>query len=184
MQYCKRYGIREFTDDPNCLLRLALKRTTTPLRLDDGTRIVPGDPVGELHLWNDHVPRYPPGGPTLGWASRAHSLVVYSLSLLVDYVESDAQWRRVQAFYVDVPISPKRPFDSVRRVSLRYGFEPALQRQTFWRSVRGIIESLLLGGLAYAYNPVATHRRRFLRHRQRAWIGRTTLLQRYGARGP
>ena len=52
------YQIREFTDDPNCLLRLAIKQAGTPLRLSDGTRIMPGDPIGELHLWNDHVPPF------------------------------------------------------------------------------------------------------------------------------
>ena len=49
------YRIREFTDDPNCLLRLAMKPASTPLSLSDGTMIMPGDPVGELHLWNDHL---------------------------------------------------------------------------------------------------------------------------------
>jgi hypothetical protein len=57
------------------------------------------------------------------------------------------------------------------------------RRRTVWRSVRDVIESLLLGGLAYAYNPAASHRQRFLRHRQRIWIGRTTLIRLYGARG-
>jgi hypothetical protein len=51
------YQIREFTDDPNRVLRLAIKQAVTPLSLSDGTGIMPGDPVGELHLWNDHVPR-------------------------------------------------------------------------------------------------------------------------------
>jgi hypothetical protein len=58
------YQIREFTDDPNRVLRLAIKQAVTPLSLSDGTGIMPGDPVGELHLWNDHVPRFPSGGPT------------------------------------------------------------------------------------------------------------------------
>jgi YkoP domain len=177
------YRIREFTDDPNCLLRLAMKRASTSLSLSEGTRIMPGDPVGELHLWNDHVPHFPSGGPTLGWARRAHDLVVHSLSLLADHVENEPEWQGVQAFYADVPISPKRSPASVRRVSLRYGFEPALRRRTVWRSIHDVIESLLLGGLAYAYNPAASHRQEFLRHRQRTWISRVTLIRLYGARG-
>ena len=107
------YRIREFTDDPNCLLRLAMKQASTPLSLSDGTRIMPGDPVGELHLWNDHVPHFPSGGPTLGWARRAHALMVHSLSLLADHVATQPEWQGVQAFYADVPISPKRSLASV-----------------------------------------------------------------------
>ena len=177
------YRIREFTDDPNCLLRLAMKQASTPLSLSDGTRIMPGDPVGELHLWNDHLLHFPSGGPTLGWARRAHALMVHSLSLLADHVATQPEWQGVQAFYADAPISPKRSPASVRAVSRRYGFEPALRRRTVWRSVHDVIESLLLGGLAYAYNPAASHRQKFLRHRQRIWIGRTTLIRLYGARG-
>jgi hypothetical protein len=177
------YRIREFTNDPGCLLRLAVKRASAPLTLSDGTRIMLGDPVGELHLWNDHLLYFPSGGPTLGWARRAHASMVHSLSLLADHVQNAPEWQRVQAFYADVPISPKRSLASVRRVSQRYGFEPALRRRTVWRSVHDVIESLLLGGLAYAYNPAASHRQKFLRHRQRIWIGRTTLIRLYGARG-
>jgi hypothetical protein len=177
------YRIREFTDDPGCLLRLAIKQAFTSLSLGDGTSIMPGDPVGELHLWNDHVPHFPPGGPTLGWARRAHASMVHSLSLLADHVQNSPEWQRVKAFYADVPISPKRSTASVQRVSRRYGFEPALRRRTVWRSVHNVIESLLLGGLAYAYNPAASHRQKFLRQRQRIWIGRTTLIRLYGATG-
>jgi hypothetical protein len=101
------YRISEFTDDPSCILRLAMKLSSTPLKLNDDTRIMPGDPVGEFHLWNDHVPRFPPGGPTLGWARQAHRLVVHSLSLLADHVENGPEWQQVRAFYADVPISSK-----------------------------------------------------------------------------
>ena len=141
------YRIREFTDDPNCLLLLAMKQASTPLSLSDGTRIMPGDPIGELHLWNDHLPRFPSGGPTLGWARRAHALMVHSLSLLADHVATEPEWQGAAAFYAEVPISPKRSPASVRAVSQTYGFEPTLWRRTVWRSVHDVIESLLLGGL-------------------------------------
>jgi hypothetical protein len=52
------------------------------------------------------------------------------------------------------------------------GFKPALRRWTVWRSVHEFIESRRLGGLAYAYHPAASHRKKSLRHRQRIWIGR------------
>jgi YkoP-like protein len=172
------YRINEFIDDPDCLLRLAMKQASILLSLSDGTRIMPGDPVGELHLWNDHLLHFPSGGPTLGWARRTHTLMVHSLSLLADHVATEQEWKGVQAFYADVPISPKRSPASVRAVCRRYGFEPALRHRIVWRSVHEVFESLLLCGLVYAHN---RHRQKFLRHRQRIWIGRTTLIRRYGA---
>ena len=92
------YRIREFTDDPNCLLRLAIKQASTPLNLSDGTRIMLGDPVGELHLWNDHVLHFPSGGPTLGWSRRAHALMVHSLSLLADHAATSRSGRECKPF--------------------------------------------------------------------------------------
>ena len=97
------YRIREFTDDPNCLLRLAMKQASTLLSLSDGTRIMLGDPVGELHLWNDHVPHFPSGGPTLGWARRVHALMVHSLSLLADHVAPNRSGRECQPFMPTLP---------------------------------------------------------------------------------
>jgi hypothetical protein len=134
---------------------------------------MPGDLVGGLHLWNEHLPRFPSGGPTLGWARRAHALMVHSLSLLADHVA----WERQ-------PLCRGSDFLEAITGLGAGGFEPALWRRTVWRSVHDVIESLLLGGLAYAYNSAASHRQRFLRHRQRIWIGRTTLIRLYGATGP
>jgi YkoP domain len=180
---CRIYRIEEFTDDRDCLIRLATKRASTPIALSDGTRVLAGGLVGELHLWNRQVPRFASSGPTIGWARRAHRLMVYSLSRLADYVEHVPEMRRLQAFYADVPISPKQSMASVQRMAMRYGFELFPQRQTMWRFVHDPIESLLLRGLAYAFNPLALRRQAFLRRRQRIWIGRATLMLRYGAKG-
>lgn len=180
---CHVYRINEFVDDPDCLLRLAIRRAPAELSLRDGTRVVLGDPVGELHLWNDHLPHFPTSGPTLGWARRVHNLMVHSLSLLANFVASEPEWQSLQAFYADVPISPRRSLASVRRASLRYGFEPELRHPTFWRSFCDALESLLLGSLAYAYNPPSLGRQAFLRHRQRIWNARPTLIRLYGATG-
>jgi YkoP domain len=180
---CRIYQIEEFTDDADCLIRLTIRHASTPIALSDGARIFTGDLVGELHLWNMHVPIFAFGGPTIGWARRAHRLMVHSLSRLADHVEHVTEMQQVRAFYADVPISPKQSMASVQRMAARYGFELLPQRQTMWNSIHGCLESLLLRGLAYAYNPVALRRQKFLRRRQRIWIGRATLILRYGTKG-
>jgi hypothetical protein len=173
------YRVEEFVDDPDCLLRLAKKRTSAAIFLDDGTDIMPGDPVGELHLWNAHLPRFGSAGPTLGWASQAHRLMTRSMRLLAEHVGRDPGWLQVQAFYADVPISALRPVAVIRRAAHRYGLEIVPVRQAFWRPVLEALESILLWGLAYAYNRRALRRRNFLWRRQRLWIGRATLLRLY-----
>src|SRR5947207_5343876 len=64
------YGIQELTDDPQCVLRIGPMPARMPVLLADGTEIREGEPVGALHLWNEHVPRYTGNGPTLAWARR------------------------------------------------------------------------------------------------------------------
>ncbi len=133
------YRIEEFTDDPNCLLRIAKKNASRAVSLRDGTEVRRGDVVGELHLWNAHLPRFTRSGPTLGWARRAHRLMVRSLSLLADHVQHHPTWQRVQAFYADVPTSAKRPLAVIDRAASRYGFAAVLQRRTFWRRTHEVI---------------------------------------------
>ncbi|MGH7212294.1 MAG: hypothetical protein ACREF1_12645, partial [Acetobacteraceae bacterium] len=62
------YGVREFTDDPACLLRLALAPAPHAVTLSDGTRVEAGETVAILHIWNEHIPRFRRGGPDMGWA--------------------------------------------------------------------------------------------------------------------
>src|SRR5439155_7900751 len=61
------YDIRNFTDDPQCVLRVGPMPAHMPVSLSDGTEIRKGELVGALHLWNEHVPRYSGSGPTLAW---------------------------------------------------------------------------------------------------------------------
>jgi hypothetical protein len=70
--------VYEFTGDPECLLRLQLIKA--PHRLDLRNRSIPaGEDLLEIHLWNEHLPPLPPGGPDLVWALRAYRMFVRSL---------------------------------------------------------------------------------------------------------
>src|SRR5258707_11850231 len=92
------YGIRDFTDDPQCVLRIGSMPAPVPVSLSDGTEIGEGELVGALHLWNEHVPRYSGNGPTLAWAKEMRRRMLRSLGLLADFVERDPSWPPVRAF--------------------------------------------------------------------------------------
>jgi len=178
------YRIEDFTDDPDCLLRIAPKRACMSISLSDGAKIAPGQLVGELHCWNERVPRFPVEGPTLGWAKRAHRLVKHSLKLLAQHAQRDPVWRRAQAYSADLPISAEQTIASVRRMAAQYGFEPIPRQRTLWRVVHQITENMLLRALLYAYNPAAARRQGFWRRRQQIWISRSALIQRYAKETP
>jgi len=50
--------------------------------------------------------------------------------------------------------------------------------------IHAMFDSLLLWGLAQAYNPAALNGKRLLRHRYRLWISRASLLRHYGRSHP
>src|ERR1700691_5318544 len=48
-------GIFEFSNDPDCLLRIAITQSKLGAVLSDGTNVREGDSVVELPFWNEHV---------------------------------------------------------------------------------------------------------------------------------
>lgn len=137
------YGVVGFTDDPNCLLRLAKKRASSAISLGDGTEIMASDPVGELHLRNAHMPRFGSAGVTLGWVTQTPRLVTRSMCMLAEHVARDAAWLHVQAFYAEVQISALRPVSVIRRAAHRYGLEIVPMRSARWRPILETLESIL-----------------------------------------
>ena len=78
----RAHRVQEFTQDPQCVLRVALGFSNRDLQLSDGTWIRRGDPIVELHLWNERIPRMPPEGPDLAWSLRFYRRLVASLRLV------------------------------------------------------------------------------------------------------
>jgi hypothetical protein len=173
------YGVREFTDDTHCMLRIALGEARNAVQLADGTYIRAGETVGVLHFWNEHLPRFPPIGPDLHWAKRIEDRARRSLEILADHVAHDPEWAAIQAFRGNIALSGGRPrLRQMRRLADRYGFEvkddPAIG------AVRALGEDMVIWALTRAFNPVATRRQTFFRHRREVWISRRQLLARYG----
>ena len=90
------YGIYEFTDDPDCVLRVGLGQARAPVSLSDGTDVQFGELVGTLHFWNEHLPRYSARGPDLGWACAVRDRVRHSLRAFSEYVEGEPAWQDVR----------------------------------------------------------------------------------------
>jgi hypothetical protein len=176
------YGIHEFTDDPNCILRVGLSQARAPVLLCDGTQIRGGELVGTLHFWNEHLPRYTSNGPNLGWACEMRDRAVYSLCAFSDYIESEADWQEVQAIRTETALPARLGASQIERVFRRYGFERVPTDWSFLARLHGLGECFVLWGLTRAFNPAALPRQPFLRDRHELWISRTTLLLRYARR--
>ncbi len=178
------YGIYEFTEDPDCVLRVALGEARMPASLSDGTRIEIGQLVGTLHFWNEHLPRYSEKGPDLGWACLVRDRVIYSLRAFSEYIERDPAWREVGAVRAETVLPARLGAAQIARVFQRYGFERTPSEPSLLARLHGLGECFIMWGLTRAFNPAAIPRGRFLRDRCELWISRTALLARYAERSP
>jgi len=176
----RAYHVWEFTQDENCILRIALGKSAKDMTLSDGTRIQKGEVVGELHFWNEHLPRMEKEGPSLEWALKSYRLWRASLKKLAAYLENDPQFENVRAFrgesalLKDVlegsALFERLGFDLVRRdrtsVLKRFG--------EFW-------ENLYTWWLIWTFNPGSLRSKKLSRmERAQIWISRQALLEKYG----
>lgn len=173
------YGIYEFTDDPACVLRVGLDQARAPVSLSDGVCVEVGEPVGTLHFWNEHLPRYSEKGPDLGWACAVRDRLNYSLRAFSGYLEREPTWRDVRAICAETALPARLGASQIGRVFKRYGFKSIPADNSFLARLHGLGECFVLWGLTRAFNPAALPRQPFLRDRYEMWISRAGLLARY-----
>jgi len=139
-------------------------------------RIRAGEPVGELHLWNEHIPRLE-AKSGLDWSLRARRAIGASLEALAEAAVTDERLKDVQAFVGRSVLAHRAGPEQVRRVMGRLGFEVREVHCRGWRE-RGheVLENVLIWGLTWAYNRQALRGKPFMRPRVELWVSRKALL--------
>lgn len=178
------YDIVEFSDDPNCVLRIGRSTAERPVMLSDGTEIGIGEPIGTLHFWNEQLPPFPPSGPEMRWAAEMHRRVVCSFAELARFIEYAADWNDVLGFRGEAALSSRIGDAQLRRVTHHFGLEPIGAPHSVLRQLHEFGECFSAWGLTRVYNPAALSRQRFFRRYQELWISRTSLIARYGPQNP
>lgn len=176
------YGIWRFSEDSACILRVGRGRAHTLVRLSDGTEVQPGEAVGELHLWNERLPKMPPEGPDLAWATHTWRLWKRSLALLAQYLDGEPRLRDVRAFRGEAVLLPRDEFPWVRLFQ-RAGFDVLrLPRpRSAWERFAAFWENGYAWALIWTYNPGSLRRKDFSRlERVQIWISRERLCALYG----
>jgi hypothetical protein len=177
--------VQEFTQDEDCILRIALTKCKKDVELSDGTHVRAGDRICELHLWNEHIPPMPPDGPDLRWGLRFYRLAVKSLRSLAVYITAD-ELQDIAALGGQMAFMEKDDSPVLATVAPQLGFDVVnLTAQAGrWGRFTHFWENIFSWALMWAFNPASLRGKRFLRlHRHRLWMSRRTLLERYG-RGP
>ncbi len=171
------YGVREFTDDPSCLLRLALAPAHRAVTLSDGTRVDAGETIAVLHIWNEQIPRFRLTGPDIGWATDVRRRLLRSFRDLARHLEHDPAWRDVQAIHACITFGNRRRRAQIRRAASHFGFD--LIEDGVPAGLHEFGENFLIWALTRAFNPGALRRQPFRRDRMEVWISRERLLGRY-----
>ena len=180
----RAYGVIEFCDDPQCLLRVQLARCRRLLRLTDGTEVRRGEPVLMLHLWNEHVPPMGPAGPDLRWAAGVHWRLIRSLRHMAALVVTDPPLAKVQAVGGATVLFPLDDDGSPARLMRRLGFDVVPRPPGRLGRCGEFWENLYAWALMWAFNAPTLHRKQLLRlQRTEVWMSRQRLLERYGDAG-
>jgi len=180
----RRLGIWEFSDDPQCILRLGLAVGRTGVELADGTVVRPGEHVGVVHLWNERMPQMDPTGPDLAWAKAFNRRLVHSFRLLARYVATASALEHIHAFGGELCLAYS---PGVIRLLRRLGvevFDPVPLHGPIERTV-DLGMRLWAWLLRRAFNPEsARHLRLSDLQRRPAWFSRRTLIALHGPEDP
>jgi hypothetical protein len=178
----RRGRVQEFTQDGDCILRIALTTYDSDFELSDGTKVQAGDRICELHLWNEHIPRMPVKGPDLRWGVRFYRLAVESLRSLAVYLTAE-NLKDIVALGGQMAFLEKDDSPGLASLGTRLGFDVVnlTARAGRWGRFTHFWENIFSWALMWTYNPGSLRGKRFLRlQRYRLWMSRRTLVQRYG----
>jgi hypothetical protein len=177
----RAYGIFEFTDDDDCIFRLALGKSTKEMTLSDGTTVKKGEPLGGLHLWNERVPAMPPEGPDMAWAAKAYRLLLKSLHCLATYVERESAFRDVKIFGGETALLLIGSEQQTAAFFKNLGFDLVRPRRSRLRRFGELWENMYNWAIIWTFNPASLSSKRLSRlSRYQVWISRRTLLQKHG----
>lgn len=173
-------GIFEFCEAEGCILRIGVIASDSAILLPDGTEVRPQDPIIDLHLWNERLPRLGETGSSLGWGGMFRAKMQTSLKLLAGYLDSNPELADVKACRARTAFLRSR---RIRRGAYRLGFVEAIPEESLSDHVHEFLETFLIYGLTWVFNPGALPEKACLPQRSYLWMSREELFRRYGPSG-
>lgn len=177
----RKQGIFEFCDDSRCLLRVSVEPAEMDLEFADGTIVRAGEPVGVVHLWNEHLLTIPRDGADLRWAMSMRQSMQFTLHELAIAVQTDPRLMRAKAFGGTALFVSRGGPSQVAKMASRFGFELVAdnRKPSVLRSTHDFFQNFLVFGLQWAFNPAGLRGKDFLRPREPLYMPRRALLDRY-----
>lgn len=153
-----RQRLYQYSARPGCLFRIRRGEADADITFVDGSRVYLGDPVLDLHLWNEHMPRLDArhAGPGLAWARLLGREIAASLRELAVYMAADPSYHGVTALRADMRLGTAAENAQIVRLSARYGFVRIERTEGKKQgALRNLGENILGLLLILAFNPAA-----------------------------
>jgi hypothetical protein len=165
-------GIQEFSRDPGCILRYSRTRSKTAVTLPRGEFVRPGDPILELHFWNDRLSkdRNQKSSPL-----SLRSALRRSLALLAEQLQSDENLAGIRAVHAILAQIPSHSCRIHHPFGCSLSTEP---RSDVWR-LHDCLENLLIHWLRWTFNPRHVKRKSLRLNRIELWISASELRARF-----
>jgi len=180
----RRQGVFEYSDNPDCVFRIALVAANRDYTLADGVKVRVGDRLISLHLWNEQFPAFPENGlTTLGWARRVGRGFEISLRQLARFLATRRDLDDVVAVCGTMAfgVAPRDARDA--GFAGCFGFERVATPVplTLTQRLHRLGENILLTMLVLARNAAALRADTLRRDRMVVILSRRKLLERYGS---
>jgi hypothetical protein len=172
------YGVYEFTDDRECIIRIALRAAGRDIPLRHGILVRSSDAVVELHLWNEQLPLISHDGVDMTWGAVVDRHVRRSLTLLAAHL---AAHPNIAAVHGETAFGCQMGELQRARFAARYGFEIVGAKPGLGRLVRHFCDDFVVWVLTRTFNPHGTKGKPFHRARHDIWMSRAELDRRWGA---
>ena len=177
-QVRRAVGVIEFTQDPECILRLRRTTLHRSLILPDAS-LPKGTPALEFHLWNERVPPLPPSGADLAWALHVSRSLIRSFRMAGAYLATELAEASPQAVGGTTVLGPASGTSA--DVLARLGFHPQPCSNPLGQFGEGW-ENAYTWSLMWACNPVSLRGKHPLRlRRTEYWMSVSAFVERFPA---
>ncbi len=175
----KTNAVYEFTLDAKCIFRIQLRHAPRSVTIQ-GEKILKGDPILGLHIWNEHIPKLPAEGADLRWALQSQRLLLHSFKLIAREMQSSEMYAHIRALYGASALFSFSDHTGGIRMMQHFGFDVLPYQPT--RGSFGLFwQNFFSWWLMYTYNDVSLHTRVFWRlERTEIWMLADDFMQRYG----
>ncbi|MGH7097750.1 MAG: YkoP family protein [Stellaceae bacterium] len=170
------YHVYEYTDDIECIFRIALRTARSDILLQPGMLIRSGDTIVELHLWNEQLPLIPPDGANMAWGASVDRQIRRSLTLLATHLVAN---QNVVAVHGEAAFGCRMGQQQSIRFAGRYGFEIVDGAPRLRSRVRHFCDDFLFLGLTQTFNPYGLKGKSIHRTRYHIWMSRIELDRRW-----